>query len=67
MFSVLFVEQTTIKAGAWRIDMKQMIDHCLTAFFMIISMVILIFFLLIIPTSWASAAAVSGGQVLVIR
>jgi len=46
--------------------MKQMIDHCLTAFFMIISMVILIFLLLIIPTSWASSASVSRDQVLVI-
>ena len=46
--------------------MKQVIDHCLTAFFMIISMVILIFLLLIIPTSWAATETVSRDQVLVI-
>ena len=46
--------------------MKQMIDHCLTAFFMIISMAILIFMLLIIPVSWASAETVSRDRVLVI-
>ncbi len=43
-----------------------MIDHCLTAFFMIISMAILIFMLLIIPASWASAETVSRDGVLVI-
>jgi len=46
--------------------MKQMIDHCLTAFFMIISMAILIFMLLIIPASWASADTVLRDRVLVI-
>lgn len=47
-------------------DMKQMLDHCLTVFFMIISMAILIFLLLIIPASWASVETVSRDQVLVI-
>ena len=46
--------------------MKQMIDHCLTVFFMIISMAILIFLLLIIPASWASVETVSRDQILVI-
>jgi hypothetical protein len=46
--------------------MKQIIDHCLRAFLMILSMIFLIFLLLIIPKSVASATTLSRDPVLVI-
>lgn len=46
--------------------MKQIINQCLVAFFMILTVIILVFLLLIIPTSLASAETVSRDQILVI-
>jgi len=44
--------------------MKQIINQCLVAFFMILTVIILVFLLLIIPTSLASAETVSRDQML---
>lgn len=46
--------------------MKQIINQCLTAFFMILSMIILICLLLIIPVSTDSAEPDLWNQVFVI-